>query len=589
MSIKRTLEQHLQEKHINHFWLTQVLHEKNGETYFPYQPTISGAKVGSRANIVPDNHTVEHPVGSQRKPMFLINIPVAHLPQSKGYEKINQLVTALKTESFGYNSQNSQKQAIKKLAVVIGVNQIKSIDQRVNRRFEKYISEMPEIDGICCQVFGFFWNPAWTENDKWKKGKVVEETLKKKKFSAKVHDKRKAFLLLKCVNPAKAKEVRHVFEGSSKGISFYIREQIPFQKIRERIKDSEATKVFARKMAEKSETSPLLFMTMDGDVAKLRTQLNGYFSTYEEIMAKTKREKGYYPSVLSLGYQLADTALPIPKFAVKCDMVVRAAMNRIIPGSVYMPEPGTAYYLSRGGQFVSNLEALSFVDGKKKGENGLESRRAITNGIEKGILDQSRMVFEPNGALQTAMPGRMKTKAVEKYDTLTRDDFKKKEVYKALRGVSQVHFSPLDWAHNLTEGLPKEARAGQGGYQKVSGILSRVFNVFDPITFIYNFPTDEAFSEKVTDALTLHEVYTTNLIDGERNNKVVKVRNRTCLKLDDTLKPYDDYLQGQFSVLITAKNELLTRLDAEWVKKIIDAARASGKALCAELKKAAQV
>lgn len=587
----RALKQHIKERASNHGWIAEMRGAATPEeaaSFFPYCPQSKGSAVITEERIVPNAGFTAEPQGTRRKPCFLINIPVAHLPLDTSQEKIDTLVRRLRDEGFGENAKNSRAQAGKKLAIVLGINQIESIDSEVNRSFRSYVAGLSTISGIAYRVVGFFWKPEWTKIDL----KKIPGIKEKPKLAKRLFSCTKAFLVFKCLNPVEARRVLQKLEGSvSTGLSASLKTQIPFQRIRQAIKEADATRFFARKFNAMTGKAPVYYVTMDADCKKLRTTKNGYFSRYEEIIDQTHADHGFFPSIISLGYRLNEDAWAIPRFAVKCDMAVRCAMNTL-PGSIYFPEPGTGYNLTAGGNLLKNLKAFSFLARRSGADAGLESRRAIENGVRAGILNVERSVFDPKGALETSMPERMKSKTVEKYHTLRPSDFKKKGVLKALRGVSQVHFNPPDWAHNLCDRLPEDFKKGAGAFRKVSGILTQVYAVFDPIGLVFNYADTYVgpFSSLFDEIFDIYETYAKAILAGERENHVEKVRGKLQLRIDDSfedLETVEDFVQGRFALLQDAKKRLEAEANFsdEWITKVVDVAHASGAALFKVLNK----
>lgn len=589
------LKEHLREKCINRFWLGEALNtHANPHRYFPYRPEMDGQATIENKQFTPILAPFSLPQDAPGKPAFLVNIPVAHLPLASGYEKLESMIKRLKEETFGQTTAAaSRAHAQSKLAVVFGVNQIQSIDSEVNQAFEKYIEEIPRIDGLPYRVTGFFWTPSWEENSSWKKVKGVEKTLANKpSLEEKIYSRDRAFRILKYINPPRAKSIRQLLEGQG-SLSLALQSQIPFQQIRQTIKESPFTLAFAQKFSTSPKPRPVFFVTMDADFLKLRTSAKGYFSIYEDIIAETKHKKGYYPNVISLGYQLSPDALPIARIAVKCDQNVRIAMHTHIPGSIYFPEPGTGYYLSRNGKLIENLQKFSFLAPSGQDKRAFESRRAINNGIRLRILHQSRFIYEPKYALITTMPGRMATTTAKKYQTLNPADFKKWEVLRALRGISQVHFSPLDWAHYLYEGLPANLKTGAGIYGKTSRVLSRIFAAFDPINLIQTYKKTEAASypRAFNKIFGFYQKYSEALYKGERKGNYTIIRRipGPQIKLNHELEKTRIFIQAQFSLLMSAKDELAELGFSDPLQeKVIDAARASGHAILSTLQEEMQ-
>ncbi len=592
----RMLETHMQQKYINRFWLEQVQDPRNhgkAAQFFPYAPQSACSTEVMAERIVPKAAFAQNPEGVRIKNAFLINIPLAHRPMEHGYTSVTALVKRLRDESFAATASESRPQARKKIALVIGVNQPYSLDAEANRAFRQHVRDMPCTEGLPHRVFGFFWKPQWQENSAWKNLEGVKEALAKKPILAKrLYSRQQAFFIIKNVAPywlssrlsfARGEQIRKQLEGGvGASLPNGLRAQIPFQALRETIKAHRFTEAFARRMANIPQKPTVFYFTMDGDCLSLRTSGKGYFSHCEQLIADTQTEHGFTPSVITLGYQLDENAPAIPRLAVKCDMPVRVATNAVIGGSVYPPEPGTGYNLSANGDLVRNLRAFSFLARTRLDKNAFESRRAIDNGVRKGLLDLTRFVFGRTGALLTTMPSRMESRVSKKYPELGPNDLKKKEVLRALRGVSQVHFMPLEWAHYLWEGLPAAVKKGSGSYGKVSGILAKAFAVFDPIGMVLNYSSAQggSFASAFDEIFTHYRTYLDLMLAGEKGENLVVERGAQRLELPDELAALGDFTQGQFALLLTSKQLLAdAHFSEEWVQKVILAAHASGSAL----------
>jgi hypothetical protein len=557
------LTKHIEEKAANQSWLSEILHRENEEKkwsgLFPYAVCKRGVgKVKKEGSSLPQKQPTHSPEGKERKPLFLLNIPMGVSPGSTQIkERVDKLLKTLKDQSYSSKASLSCEQVVNKLAVVIGVNQIESIDAALNHTFKETILTIDTSKTkFSHRVQGFLWVPEWEQ----------------KVDSKKIYPKEKAFTVLKCLTPNRAKIIREQLEGKGT-IHIDLRAQIPYQKIREHIKNSACNLKLVEDIQKKAKFKAFYFVTMDDDIQGLRSQKLGYFSHLEEEIAQIYKKNLIGPHIISLGYQLSDEALPIPRLAVQCDMAVRTAMNQIIPGSVYMPEPGTAYQLS-----IADLKRFSFCT--KKNEKALESRRAIQNGLNKGLFEKKHIHFIGSKALLTSMPARMKTANATKYATLTPADLRKKEVLKALRGISQVHFSPLDWAHAVFEALPDNLKKGDRGIcQKLSGILSRVFVSFD---FIHM--ATELIDTKA--CFSIYEEAIKAIYAAQKEDKVKCSRGLPVMQIPKGLERYKIALQSQFSLLLNAKKDLvMLKASPSDIEKIIECAFVSAKALFKELSK----
>ncbi|MBX7066988.1 MAG: hypothetical protein K1X28_07140 [Parachlamydiales bacterium] len=488
-SIRQLLERHVEQRFANHYWLEQCL--GGDEEAFPYRasesaegtvlkPFSAGEEVGSRVS--PDESASSH---------FIVNIPMRRLPSnSLDHSKIRHLFDLIRDQSFGRTSRISAEQVKKRLAVVLGINQIHSLDPALNRNFKDFIRTVPLIGDVANRVIGFFWRPIWRRDIGVKPEDAMNqnqwELLKKRLLPAE-----KAFLLLKALSPENAAKVRKTYEQPG-GLHPSIVDQVPYQRIREQIKNSGATRTYVSQLQEDAPDASIYFTTMDADFSDLRAGTRkGIFSRLEELI-----EEEESPSIASLGYSLDEQEKIILRLAVKIDMAVRATMP--MP---YFPEPFTAYKVRRPNQ-PAFLHKISFLG---RG-NGLESRRFIQNG-EKWFTDGA--VLKADGGLVTDAPGRMKTEYNQKFETLTLAILKNKRTLQALRSrVIQSHAFPKQWADIFYAGLPFSCPR----VTDATTPMMHIFAVFDPISrmFAKDRYTSAVFDEEM-------ENYENPLSDAQKN------------------------------------------------------------------------
>jgi len=416
------------------------------------------------------------------------------LPCKKpGYKAVGRIRKALSAQAFSTKSCLSARMGKRRMAVVIGINQIDSIDPELNRSFRSFIRKLPKMEELVCRVFGFQWKPNWYQ--------VTDGNL----YSAK-----KAFLLLKVLSKDSAINVRLKFE-MPKSLHPDILSQLSMQRIREAVKNSRYTRTFVQHAARLAPTSPVYFTMMDADFLSLRTRGNGLFSQMEEVVLS----KGSV-SVISPGYQVKSQELPLIKLAVRLDMAVRAAMTKTVPYGAYFPEPLTAVLVKRPGK-KSFFHRLTFLgDGKM-----LESRRLIQSGRSSKHLEDKTCFFS-EGGIVTTTPTRMKTKKNRSLSTLTKAQIKQKRCLQALRGLPQTHATPKQWADNLYVGLDFTCAR----VTDCTAPMMYIFNVYDPISRMFS--TSGKYSTRVFDQVIGD--YDKALSSGQKN--LLKTARARLFRLD---------------------------------------------------------
>ncbi|MCH9609296.1 MAG: hypothetical protein S4CHLAM45_07670 [Chlamydiales bacterium] len=429
------LEHHFLERQHNHPWVSACI--CGNIQKFPFR--LASNKTGSIKqdyNYLPQNLPQGWPsCTGQQTPTYLLNIP------STG--EVSKILNLLKTEGFAYSSEASKKEMKERVCVVIGLNRPYSLDRCRNVSFLQMIYTLPIIEGIAYRVFGFFWGPIWEIHSC--KGKHL-------------YDVKKAYRLLKALSKTHALDVLKLMENGAA-----LRSQVPYQKVRERIKDNVASSAFATYLENKAPKSPIYFGVMDSDSQGLRSEEVGLFSRIDGAIIGQGT-----PSVVTCGYRVNEPGRPLLEIGVKLDMAVRAAMNQIIPYSPYFPEPGSFFCVRRppGSHF---LKQLSFSGSGA----GLECRRLIQNGRDQKLFDD-QAVFLPSGGPLTTTPDRMKTKTSQSPPSKG----KQKGFLRALRGISQTHILPKQWAENLYVVLELKCER----ITDATTPIMKIFTLFDPIS-----------------------------------------------------------------------------------------------------------
>lgn len=530
MSIHSTLNHHLRERQFNHGWVSQCLSGLPGK--FPYHLS-SRITVPSLPNF-PNNNLVSLPyVQSSTKPLYVVNIPLGHLPGDQNDTRFQTVLNVLKKDAFGMTEDQSKQEIFKRVAVVIGINQIQSIDPSLNRGFQRYILNLPKIEGIAYGVFGFTWNPVW-------------ECSKNSNY---LYAKPKAFLLLKALSKKCADQVRIYFEGNGK-LSSHLSQLIPYQRIRERIKTHTYTTYTTNLLAEQSPGSRIYYTVMDADCKNLRTTNGGVFSRFDRHLNNKN------VTAITLGYKMTDKEEKLIQLGVWMDMKVRQAMNSAIPFSAYFPEPCSAFLIRIPGQ-THKLNRITFLGGRG---SRLENRRLIESGIKSKVLDQNAL-FIADGGVTIETPERTIHKSNTGVIRITPKIIKQKRMLRALRGIFQSHIHPKKWADQVYSAL--DFTSSQ--VTDTTTPLMHIFSIYDPISRMF---TKGALEGR----------YSTTVFDDIL--KKYPVQGKNGKKSVSLTKVQQEILDGQVEEL--RDNQKMPR---EMIKKIQLAAKRSGIMIYRILKK----
>lgn len=444
---------HIRQKMDNLGWLRSCIDGQYAQ--FPYTHEEKEASV-AQSIFKPINQPTSFPEtqGSQL-PFYLVNVPHAHRPEAQGYEALLKQLNLFKQESFGLTALESENANKNRFSLVVGVNQIQSLDQEVNLKFEDWIAQIPKIEGIAYRIIGFFWIPRW---------------IKKAEAPSFTYPLMTAFTMLKLCSKEAALNIRTTLEGAAGKLNEKIISQIPIQRIREKIKEAPQSTDFMNDICQKNPEAPVYFGIMDDDAIHLRRG-TGLFTRFDQTIHSYNT-----PSAITHGYSVMEPNRPLIELGVRVDMACRAAMNSIFSYGAYFPEPGS-FFCVRRPNGISTLPTLSFIgDGQ-----ALESRRLIANGLRANLLNRDA-VFIADGGVTTATPSRMITDKNSSVQVLTAQKLKNKGNLKTLRAISQTHIMPKQWADNLYIAL--EFKVPQ--VTDATGPMMHLFSVYDPLSRMFN-------------------------------------------------------------------------------------------------------
>ena len=251
MKIKLTeyknIETHLLERLNNHPWIEATL--AGDAKKFPYRIAEKGKAVLDQMDYVANNPSKLLPVGTDGKTRYLVNIPCT----SRMIKKVPNYFTFLEKlfiEQSAHSISASNSFAKESLSVVVGVNQPKSIDPSKNRELATIFDTLPKAQELPFNVFVFFWIPQW---------EVSNYGIKH------LYPKERAYLLIKALSTPESTVALRIL-GNTEGetsLSPDLVNQIPFQQIRNRIKESVVTKRFLQHYERTSPNSRIYYGVMN--------------------------------------------------------------------------------------------------------------------------------------------------------------------------------------------------------------------------------------------------------------------------------------------------------------------------------------
>lgn len=348
---------------------------------------------------------------STRKPEFK---KITKVPEKyQGYESTFQEDFLGKIASGGFEKadQGYRKSRIK---ASIGLNRMESISSRKNA--ELYIELGADfVSDIRYETKGFFWKCKWLGPDN-------------KKVDFKVV--RKFYKQLKYKNPEKAKEFLKITES---GVL------IPYQSIREYLKNHESTKELTREFREEMDDPNIYMSFVDGDTINF----NGIYSAYMRISSQ------YNPDCASTGYIFPRDKIMGDSYqlASLIDRDIRILTNAIIEGGTYFPEPNFIVRIPEDHDTIPE----SFIDTKIKKQNA-ESAALIRKVKDR---EGASFHFSSDNPIVTTIMDRARFTKNNKGNPMTFSKHLKEGAcpdardFGMLKLISQSHFNEKVWYDNL--------------------------------------------------------------------------------------------------------------------------------------------
>jgi hypothetical protein len=259
---------------------------------------------------------------TEKAPGYIVNLPlVLGLDRKANIEKLRKIERLFQRQSFSDSDAKSEVKTLTRLVVVIGANRCKSLDKSRNSIFKEFIKSHQIATMIELKLFGFFWKPVWQ--------KTIGDTTET--VSMKVVSK--FFRALQKIDPELAEEVRLMHEQPDTGIYH----RVPYQEIRETVKNSYHTQEAVRWLRSYHVPRLLYLAIMDPDCVSLRNDGKGLFSHYNRIVKGKLASNGTAPTMMSTGYKAPEDAPPQIILTIKLDQAARAAMADYFPGAPYLP------------------------------------------------------------------------------------------------------------------------------------------------------------------------------------------------------------------------------------------------------------
>lgn len=425
------------------------------EGEFPYQVDTTKAGVISGYFDLPAQPQCSHTdFESSTRPCYIVNM--AHSPNLKAAEplqKLSRQINLLWNEGFGVDTAASQAEADNRLAVVVGINYCHSLDTPTNKRNKAYLAEATTLSTSHVYMKAFCWEPVWTKNG----AQVSQKKVKR------------LFRLLADVDQDKASSIFKRLMQNKRDI-------IPFQRIRNEIKNDPHVVTLLTALRRGHLDRPSFLVSWDDDAVRLRTEEIGLFSHYDQLIAQNPDVE-----VATTGYYLTNPNEQFVEFASRADLIARVACAHVLPNGSYLPEPNLIIKIGQGTTRLKNR--ISFLRSGANNGKGLESIGLLENlGLMKGDV-LGRVVIGRSGPLLTTQPFRATVPShIPKVLTPARINSAKNLA--SLRSFCQSSLNPKKgFAANVARAMPQGT-----GSQVNTAKISKLYTAFDPVEHVKTVP-----------------------------------------------------------------------------------------------------
>jgi hypothetical protein len=517
MQVSTEFKQQLARRQYNHEeWVSALVAGDANVASFPYRPMEKGRATISDYHCPVFGNTMM-PTPAKDETVYLIAVPIVLSNCTDGHAHLSRNIKAVIDESFGKTAVTSQKAVAHRIACVVGYNCMFSLDSEVNRARTNYMQQLPQVDQLALRILWFMWKPQW------------RTTLDPHR----AYDVEKAYRLLKVVSPQKAEALLRYLETAPKIVAAY-KAQIPYQDIRETIKNHAATEEIVAHLRLRAPQSDIYLASLDGEQnPSLRNGGGlGLYSWYDLLLDIYGRKRKMH--VVSTGYRAPDTEGFGMQCAVRGDMVGRQAMAHHFTNAPYFLEPNVIFYLNP----EVPLTAYSFIGGSSA---RCESLRFIQNGIASGLIDPEAMLFSPDGGGVATDMGRFRTKVLAKYANCTPKQFCSIKFLKALHGIPQTHTFAHEWAERIYTVIPSV-----GSKTDTTTPMMSCYGCYDPIKVL------NTFCQTVWGRYHSSEFHRWYL-DGSPKSRFERYAKLLCLANDEKIEQKADAFASLFFDRLTGE------------------------------------
>ena len=415
----------------------------------------------------PQSNTLPSFVASSRPGYIMI---MAHSPNlGQPDEVVQELVIKIKrlwNEAFCETKTDSIKTANKRAALVIGVNYCHSIDLAANKAFMQRIDSLqgnlhkvlgqqaPAIDLSRIQVMAFNWRLNWK-----KQGEDISQ-VEVKRF----------FRLINEIDSIRAGQIlKEVMKDRSA--------VIPYQYIREEIKNHKQVHTFYSEMRRGNRARPLFLVNLDDDAVCYRTEQVGLFSHYDQLIADNENLE-----VASTGYYMVNENQPFIELASRADLVARVAICAIMANGAYLPEPNLIIKIASLEMLKTRISFLR--KGSQRG-GGLEYLGLLENlRLNKGDAE-GKIIMGRHGPIITTQPPRATVPKHWQFEDALPSLIQKAKHLASLRAFCQSVLNPKKgFAASIARAMPTGA-----GSAKNTAQISAIYTAFDPIEYAKHIPS----------------------------------------------------------------------------------------------------